>query len=289
VSQPSLQRPRALIVSVYGMYAREFAGWMSVASIIQLLAELSVDEAAVRSAISRLKRRDILTAERVDGVAGYGLSPQARVILDEGDRRIFRRRRASVSDGWVLAVFSVPEVERFRRHQLRSRLAGLGFGTVAAGVWIAPAHIYDEARQTLERVGLSSYVDLFRADHLAFADSGARLTAWWDLPRLESRYSSFLSSHGRVLASYRRGRRPSDRPAFAHFVSALTDWRRLPYADPGLPAELLPRRWIGLRAAEIFFELYDRLAEPAHRFVASQVTLTDLRPLGPGSQRTAKP
>ena len=268
----ALQQPRALIVSVYGMYAREFGGWMSVASIIQLLAELSVDEAAVRSAISRLKRRDILTAERVDGVAGYGLSPQARVILDEGDRRIFRRVRARLSDGWVLAVFSVPEVERFRRHQLRSRLAGLGFGTVAAGVWIAPAHIHHEARQTLERTGLSSFVDLFHADHLGFADSGLRLGAWWDLGRIESRYSSFLASHGRVLAAYRRGRSLGARPAFAHFVSALTDWRRLPYADPGLPAELLPGRWIGLRAAETFFDLYDRLAEPAHQFVTSQVT-----------------
>src|SRR5574342_1256963 len=102
MTAPALQRPRALIVSVYGMYAREFAGWMSVASIIQLMAELSVDEAAVRSSISRLKRRDILTAERIGGIAGYGLSPQARVILDAGDRRIFRRRPASMADGWIL-------------------------------------------------------------------------------------------------------------------------------------------------------------------------------------------
>ena len=266
----ALQQPRALIVSVYGMYARELGGWMSVASIIQLMAELGVDESAARSSVSRLKRRGILTAERVNGVAGYGLSAQARVILDEGDRRIFQRRHPSVADGWILAVFSVPEIEREKRHQLRSRLAGLGFGTVAAGVWVAPAHIYDEATEVLGRAALTSYVELFRADHLAFGDLRTRVGEWWDLAGLQALYRQFLDCHGQVLASYRRRRAVDDRQAFAQFIAALTDWRRLPYADPGLPAELLPRGWNGLRAADAFFELRDRLAVPAHTFVVSR-------------------
>src|SRR5690606_29743061 len=114
---PALQ-PRALIVTIYGLYAREEGGWISVATLIRLLAELGVDEPAVRSSISRLKRRGILVAERNDGVAGYALSDRARDILDEGDRRIFERARARLEDGWLLAVFSVPESERQKRHTL---------------------------------------------------------------------------------------------------------------------------------------------------------------------------
>jgi phenylacetic acid degradation operon negative regulatory protein len=267
----AVQQPRALIVSVYGMYARALGGWMSVASIIQLMAELGVEEAAVRSSISRLKRRGIVVAERVGGVAGYGLSASAGVILDEGDRRIFQRSRATAADGWVMAVFSVPESERYRRHQLRSRLAGLGFGTVAAGVWIAPAHVYEEVRETLERVDLASYVDLFRADHLGFAEPETRISEWWDFDRLRLLYQNFLDVHGRVLSSYRRGRTVEERQAFAHFIPALTDWRRLPYAEPGLPSDLLPPQWIGLRAADVFFDLHDRLAAPAQRFVMARL------------------
>lgn len=258
--------PRALIVSVYGAYARERGGRLTVASIIEWLAELGVDETAVRSSISRLKRRGILIPERVDGVAGYGLSAPARAIIDEGDKRIFRRERAELADGWVLAVFSVPETERHRRHRLRTRLASLGFGTVAAGVWVAPAHVYAETRDALGRDDLAGFVDLFRADHLGFAGMGARVGDWWDLARLRGLYEDFLGRHGPVLTSYRRGRRVDDRVAFAHYVPALTDWRRLPYADPGLPAAVLPRGWSGQRASETFFELYDRLAAPAHRF-----------------------
>ncbi|GAA3793714.1 PaaX family transcriptional regulator C-terminal domain-containing protein [Amycolatopsis tucumanensis] len=262
-------KPRALIVTVYGLYAREAGGWMSVASLIQLLAQCGVDEPSVRSSIFRLKRRGLLTAAKVGGVAGYELSDTAREILDEGDRRIFERRRASADEGWLMVVFSVPESERDKRHQLRSRLSWLGFGTVSAGVWIAPAHLLDETRETLARQGLQGYVELFRADHAGFAATADRVRDWWDLDRLHELYDAFLAQHGPVLAGYRRRRRIDGARAFADYVSALTDWRRLPYLEPGLPLDVLPPDWIGIRAADTFFELRRRLAGPAHDYVES--------------------
>lgn len=260
------QKPSALIVSVYGLYARERGGRLGVASLIRLLAQCGVDEPAVRSAIFRLKRRGLLVAEKVDGAAGYGLSDTARTILDEGDRRIFGRRRATAEDGWLLAVFSVPETERDKRHQLRSRLADLGFGTVASGVWIAPAHLLDETRHTLDRHGLDVYVDLFRAERLGVTATADAVATWWDLDRLTEAYDEFLARHAPVAAGYRRRRRVDPATAFGDYVAALTDWRRLPYADPGLPAAVLPARWRGVEAERVFGDLHDRLAGPAHAF-----------------------
>lgn len=260
-------QPRALIVTIYGLYAREAGGWLSVAALIRLLAELGVDEPAVRSSISRLKRREILAAQRVDGTAGYALSDAARQILREGDRRIFDRKPATLANGWLLAVFSVPESERQKRHMLRSRLAWLGFGTAAPGVWLAPAHVYDETRHVLERLGLAPYVDLFRADYLAFAGLGESIRHWWDLDGLQERYDEFLAAYTAVHEKW-SGRRSRDHgEAFADYVRALTSWRRLPYLDPGLPPELLPSRWHGARAADLFFTMKRQLEEPAHRHV----------------------
>ena len=266
VEETRLYRPRALIVTLYGLYGRQ-AG-LSVSSIIRLMAELGVDEPAVRSSISRLKRRGILDAERVDGLAGYALSDGARAILAEGDHRIFERRRAAADEGWVLAVFSVPEHERDKRHQLRSRLSWLGFGTVTAGVWIAPAHLEPEARDVLLRAGLDSYVDLFAAAYRSFGDVRARVPQWWDLDRLQQLYADFLEIHGPVLAAYKRRRRVSDADAFRDYVLALTDWRRLPYSDPGLARPLLPPDWLGVRAADTFFALRSRLADRASAYAS---------------------
>ncbi|HET6213316.1 MAG TPA: PaaX family transcriptional regulator C-terminal domain-containing protein [Micromonosporaceae bacterium] len=253
------QQPRSLIVTVYGLYARESGGWLSVGLLIRLLAELGVEEPAVRSAISRLKRRGLLEPSRRAGAAGYALSAEAREILAEGDEHIFAPPQATVADGWLLAVFSVPESERARRHTLRSRLAALGFGTAAPGVWIAPAHRFGVTRAMLERLDLGSYVDLFRADYLAFTNLPEAVTQWWDLAGLQKSYVDFVTAWSDVD--------PASPPAaFAVWVRALTDWRRLPYLDPGLPAELLPADWPGARAAALFRTLRGRLAGPAAEF-----------------------
>ena len=258
-------RPRALIVTIYGLYARESGGWLSVAALIRLMSGLGADEPAVRSAVSRLKRRGILEPRRVDGAAGYGLSEAGRQALAEGDRRIFGRPRARLSDGWLLAVFSVPEPERSQRHALRTRLTWLGFGTVSAGVWIAPGHLAAETTEVLERAGLSGYVALFRAGYLAFGDVAGELGRWWDLGRLQRMYTEFTGAYAPVLRRWAATLDADDAAAFADYVTALTDWRRLPFLDPGLPAELLPDRWPGTEAAELFGRLRARLDHPARR------------------------
>lgn len=261
---------RALIVTIYGLYAREVGGWLGVSTLIRLMAQLGVEEPAVRSSISRLKRRSILESERFDGRAGYSLSAQARSILDQGDRRIFGRRRATTDEGWILAVFSVPESERRRRHTLRARLSWLGFGSVSAGVWIAPAHLQDEARDVLLREELAEYVDLFEARYLGFAAVTEEVGQWWDLAGLDRLYQQFHDDYEPVLARWRSRRtRDDEGEAFADYIRVLTSWRRLPYLDPGLAPELLPRDWSGTTAADLFFALQRRLEGPAHRFVDS--------------------
>jgi phenylacetic acid degradation operon negative regulatory protein len=272
--EPRAAQPRHLIVTVYGLYSRTQGGWMSVASLVSLLADLGVDEPAVRSSISRLKRREILHASRRDGAAGYELSRSAEAILAEGDHRIFRRERARLADGWLLAVFSVPESQRQRRHVLRSQLARLGFGTAAPGVWIAPAYLHEATADMLARLGLSGYADLFRADHLAARDLAGgdlarKVRQWWDLDRTERLARDFVTAYEPVLRGWaRRQAAANPRAAFADYVRVLTDWRRLPYLDPGLPAELLPSGWAGARAAEAFFTLQSRLAGAAREHAA---------------------
>nr|WP_250300485.1 PaaX family transcriptional regulator C-terminal domain-containing protein [Streptomyces sp. A 4/2] len=268
-SSAASAQPRQFIVTVYGLYSRTEGGWLSVASLIALLSDLGIDAPAVRSSISRLKRRGILRAERRDGAAGYALSDEGLSVLREGDHRIFRRERATPADGWLLAVFSVPESERSKRHLMRSRLTRLGFGTVSSGVYIAPAHLYDTTAEMLRRLGLDGYTDLFRADHLAFADPAEKVRQWWDLGQLEQLYGEFVRKHAAVLERPQPGTADAAaRDAFVDYVRVLTDWRQLPYLDPGLPEELLPEKWIGIRAADLFFALQSQLADGARAYAA---------------------
>ncbi|MFF3394484.1 PaaX family transcriptional regulator C-terminal domain-containing protein [Streptomyces sp. NPDC002669] len=263
-------QPRQLIVTVYGLYARDTAGWMSVASLIRLLADLGVEAPTVRSSVSRLKRVGLLEARTVSGAAGYRISPGTERMLRDGDPRIFATRRATLAEGWVLVVFSVPESERARRHTLRTQLTRLGFGSVSAGVWIAPGHVHAEAEAVLARHGLRSYADLFRAEHLP-AGGGEELAekvgSWWDTARLQRLYVEFLDAHRPFARRIANGATVTDREAFTTYIRVLTDWRRLVYLDPGVARELLPAEWSGTEASELFGELHARLAGPAGRHV----------------------
>ncbi|OON80556.1 PaaX family transcriptional regulator [Streptomyces tsukubensis] len=288
--------PRSLIITLYGAYGRgpgapyggdalsercgegaedegaaagegEGAGLIGVAQLVRLLGVVGVDAPAVRSAVSRLKRRGLLVPARTSaGTAGYALSGGARRLLADGDRRIYPPKVPPAEDGWILAVFSVPESERDKRHLLRSRLAGLGFGTAAPGVWIAPAGLHDETRHTLERLRLAPYVELFRAEHLGFAATPEAVARWWDLPSIAESHERFTARHEPVLRAWQDRRTTPPREAYRDYLPALDAWRRLPYADPGLPLALLPEPWPGTRAAEVFLGLHERLRDAGARF-----------------------
>ncbi|MEV0533737.1 PaaX family transcriptional regulator C-terminal domain-containing protein [Kitasatospora sp. NPDC050463] len=270
--------PSSLIHTIYGEFVRRLGGWISIADLIVLMAELDADAQAVRSAISRLKKAGTLLQERREG-NGYRLSPALGPVFDEGDRRIFHSLEpAELADGWVVAVFSVPESERANRHQLRSRLSWLGFGNAAPGVWLAPARVLPDARRLLERLGLSAYVHLFLSEYAGFAELRSAVGSWWDFPAIEAQYAAFSEAWGQLAADLRPEPRIEAVEAFRAYVPMLTQWRRLPYLDPGLPAPLLPTDWNAVAARAVFTELHGLLAGPSLRHVEQ---LTGLSPLEP--------
>jgi phenylacetic acid degradation operon negative regulatory protein len=274
MSSPPLRptQSRSLLLDLYGAYVRDLGGWAAVADLVRLLGELGVDEQVVRSSVSRMLRRGLLARRRVGSRVGYVLTATAETILAEGDRRIYARTApADLTAGWVLAVFSVPERERRRRHQLRSQLAWQGFGNLAAGVWLAPRRALDDARATVEQLGLTDCVELFTAHYAAFGAPRDLVARCWELDDLGARYAWFVDAVGPVLARWRRRRGVAagrwDGAAFIDYTCLLHEWRKMPYLDPGLPPEVLPADWQGQAAKAHFDELVERLHKPATRYV----------------------
>ena len=258
--------PGSLIVTFAGLYLREIGGWIAVADLIKLLEVAGQSPPAVRQALVRLKSRGFLAAARQGGQAGYRLTAVGLGDLSVGDARIFRYGEAEESDGWVLAVFSVPEHARSERHQLRSQLGWLGFGTVSAGVWVAPAQLTHRARSHIQDLGLGGYVTWFTARTLE-PDVGQ----WWDLDRLDGLYRTFLGHWESVALAGKSAGRPG--AAMASYLILVDEWRQFPRIDPGLPGALLPPDWPGRRAFEVFARLRAQWSKPAERFVRAQLEI----------------
>jgi phenylacetic acid degradation operon negative regulatory protein len=269
VGQPT---PKSLILDIYGAQVRGLGGWLAVANLVALMADLGHDERAVRAAVARMKRSALLSAETHDGVAGYALTGPALEILRDGDERIFASSiPTTLSEGWVVVVFSVPEQARERRHRLRAHLVRLGFGQVTPGVWIAPSRMKPEARRLLARAELSQYVSLFEGEYEGFSDVRDVVARAWNLPALDTAYQQFIATHQRTATAWRAPAARGNLPGFVDYMRVLAAWRRLAYLDPGLPAELLPRRWNGERARSLFAQLHTTLAPRASAHVIALV------------------
>ncbi len=264
------RRPKSLILDVYGRYSAQFHGWIAVGDLVMLMDLLDVDEQAVRSAVSRMTRRGLLKPEVRGKVRGYRTTPEADELLADGDRRIYASMEpAALADGWVLVSFSMPESDRNKRHVLRSKLTWHGMGNLSSGLWIGPARILDDVSQTLVDDGFADYADVFRASYEGLGDVADLVRQSWDLDELGGLYQQFLDDQGPMREAL-GGRRPAaNADAFAIYTRALHEWRKFPYLDPGLPSELLPAKWPGLPAAELFAELRELLEPQAFEFAVA--------------------
>lgn len=271
--ESAVPRHHQLIVSLFGLYARQHGGALQVASIISLMQDVGVESAGTRSSISRLKKRGVIESVQVRGRSGYALAPSVLATFAEGDERIFQPRRATPQDRWLLATFTVPETQRNVRHKIRSSLVRMGFGSVVPGLWIAPAHLQDSALDYFRRHRLDGFFEFFLADHLGGAEIRKNIGSWWDLDALDALYSEFLENNRGLLQAWQErdqdaGDPSTDARAFADHLVLITQWRRLPYSDPGLPAEFLPEDWNALRAEELFRQLHAILSPRAARHAA---------------------
>ena len=95
-------------------------------------------------------------------------------------------------------------------------------------------------------VGKTSTKDLLRA----------MVARAWDLDVLAADYTAFIERHAACSAT-------SPEQAFVASVELVDDWRRFPFVDPELPAELLPRDWVGTHAVELFHRRHAEWADAA--------------------------
>ena len=260
--QPSRQS-RSIVVTFLGAVVRPMGSWMPIAGTVDLLAQVGLDAPAVRTAVHRLKANGWLESEARHGARGYSLTTVALDTLAAGDEVIWHARTpADLADGWCIVHFGVPETMRARRHQLRAHLAALGFGNVGTALWIAPARMRAAAQRAVAELGLEAHTAVFVGAYHGTQDLTALLYGSWDLDAIDRSYGDFATEHAAAADAAER-QPPDPERAFTTYLSVLDQWRKLPFRDPGLPAEVLAPDWSGPRATAVFERLVAALEEPA--------------------------
>lgn len=252
---------RSLLLTLFGefVFPSEDRTWTS--TLLYAYAGLGVGDKAARQALMRAAADGWIAGEREGRRTAWTLAPRARRMIDEGSRRVRALRHAGAewSGQWVVLHVALTDAQRAERQRLYRALGWLGFGSPATGLWVCP---YEDraaaARAKLEELGLAGQAIALQARALDF---GVAERDWvaraWDLDGIAQAYEELVTRFGALRP------RSAEATFFAH-VELVNALQRLPSADPGLPAALLPKNWPALRAAQKLDEIRARWRDTAH-------------------------
>lgn len=252
---------RSLLMTILGEFVMPFGQRVWTATLVHSLGLLGVEERSARQALARIAAEGWLTSERFGRRVRWSLTGAGRGLLEEGANRIysFGSRELSWDGRWLVVLISIPEPMRALRHKVRTQLSWAGFGSPLPGVWISPhSASATEAKAILDGLDLSDKALSFVAEYGALGSQSDMVATAWDLAELERHYEDFIDKFSGLAP------RSADDVLVAQ-IRLVHEWRRFPFLDPQLPRLLLPPRWSGTAAAELFEAKHTEWREPARR------------------------
>jgi phenylacetic acid degradation operon negative regulatory protein len=239
---------RSVLLTLLGEYVLPASGGAWQETLIAALETLDHKTPAARRALARSVAAGWLRTERHGRRSRVYLKPATAEMLHAGTERIYSFGDSWDWDGrWLLVVLRVPEERREVRHQVRTRLAWAGFGSLGGGLWISP-HVERE-RELHDATGAGSVAEVvtFRAEIGDVGNPAKIVAEAWDLDAVATAYRAFIARFGRL-------RPTSSEAIFRAQTQMVHDWRKFPFVDPDLPAVMLPTRWPRRRAHDLFQE-----------------------------------
>jgi len=254
---------RSLLLTILGEYVLPRGEPVWQETLVAALVSVGYTHQAARQALARSVRDGWLETVRHGRRARVSLSAGTAALLRTGAERIYSFGSPWRWDGrWLVLVLRVPEARREVRHQLRTRLAWAGLGSMGGGVRRSP-HREREGLQRVAGFGApAAEATSFVASLGALGRAEDVVAVAWDLDSVRSAYEAFVEDFAAI--------RPSSDEAFFRMQTLLVHaWRKFPFLDPDLPSELLPAGWPRRRAHELFTGRHRRWREPARSYFES--------------------
>jgi phenylacetic acid degradation operon negative regulatory protein len=253
---------RSLLLTILGEFVLPRAEPVWQETLVAALVSVGYTQQAARQALARSVRDGWLSTERFGRRARVSLSARTAGLLETGAGRIYSFGEPWDWDGrWLVVILRVPEERREVRHQLRSRLAWAGLGSMGGGVWLTP-HVEREAElAAVIAEEPAAEATSFVAALGLLGSPEEVVAAAWGLDGVGEQYEAFIEDFTAI--------RPSSPEAFFRMQTLLVHaWRKFPFLDPDLPAELLPAGWPRRRAHDLFAGRHERWQAPASEYFA---------------------
>lgn len=252
--QVSAATARSALLTILGEYVHPAGTPVWTSTFVEALGLLGFEEKAARQALARTSAQGLIESTRDGRRVHWSLTSHGHDMLKEGTDRIygFMRHRRPWDGRWLVVSVPIPETRRKLRHQLSTRLSWLGLGSPTPGLWITPnTERSPDVEAVLNELDLADHAAAWIGPSTRPRPESQLLARAWDLGQVAVDYDVFISEFEQLDAHT-----PTD--AFVAQVQLVQAWRRFPFIDPDLPAELLEPGWPGIRAANAFHDRHAR-------------------------------
>jgi phenylacetic acid degradation operon negative regulatory protein len=259
---------RSLLLTVLGEFVLPEGEPVWTRVLLDVLGGLGVEPKAGRQALARTAAEGLLRSDRSGRRVRWSLTEPGQRLLSDGARRIYSFGANPVGwDGrWLVLLVSVPEARRQLRHRLRTRLAWAGLGTPAPGVWLSPdATKQAEVAEVVHELALEEVSSSFVGQFGHIGRERELVAQAWNLATIEAAYHDFIAAFGALEPT-------AEADVLREQILLVHAWRRFPFLDPRLPAELLPGGWAGAKATQLFQERHERWDAVARRYWRTLLT-----------------
>src|SRR3954470_19604080 len=254
---------RSVLLTVLGEFMLPQRDGVWQETLVNALVALDYKPQAARQALARSITAEWLRAERHGRRSRVRLADDTAAMLRAGAERIYGFGEPwSWDEHWLLVVLRVPEQRREVRHQVRTRLAWAGFGSLGGGLWISP-HVERE-EELRDLAGDDSLAELlsFKAELGTLGEPEKVISEAWDLDAVAAAYREFIDA-------FARSRPKAPEAVFRAQTLLVHKWRKFPFLDPDLPEEMLPANWPRGRAHDVFRERHADWDETAQEHFRS--------------------
>lgn len=227
---------------------------------VEALAEVDLDEAAVRQTLYRMEGSGELTSRREGREKLYAATGYARGEIAAGTDKIFRTPEPW--DGrWTMIHARFEGDERIHRDRLQELLRVEGFASVGPGLSVHPRPLGERILAAVDPA-VRDRVLAIRGERLGDEPVERFIARHWDVPALAARYRETVAALERLVDEAE----PSDAEAFRRRFEVVLRFLDVAWDDPDLPLGALPEPWPGIEARERAAALYRRFLPGAVRF-----------------------
>jgi phenylacetic acid degradation operon negative regulatory protein len=255
--------------TLYGEYIQYYGGEVWVGSLIQLMNKFGVSESSVRGAIFRMVQKNLLQVRKIGNKSYYSLTDQGKRRIEDGVKRVYTTQSQTWDGMWRILTYSFPEEKRELRNEVRKELNWTGFGVISNSTWVSPNPLEEQVLELIQSYKIEDYTFLFSSSSIISHDNQSIINKGWDLQAISDEYDIFIDKYTPIFESLcdkALNNTLTDDECFIERTTLVHQYRKFLFKDPGFPRDLLPKKWSGTKARELFWNIHQLISIPAVRF-----------------------